>query len=204
MVRGPRASVTTLPLPYAERRVFFAEPCDPMRVHPEVPGMRNGDHLASALRVRATANTAISGGQIGATGFEPATFRPPAECATRLRHAPKGYRGSAEPLCRLILRRSGRPDLNRLRDLGRVECNQLHLARTAADYRFACQGAWPSGAVCEKCTNGAAPPRCSSSMAVRADDFALGDLVENLLPVSTCKLVGDLEALISEVVELED
>jgi hypothetical protein len=25
---------------------------------------------------------------IGATGFEPATFRPPAECATRLRHAP--------------------------------------------------------------------------------------------------------------------
>jgi hypothetical protein len=26
-------------------------------------------------------------GGIGATGFEPATFRPPAECATRLRHA---------------------------------------------------------------------------------------------------------------------
>src|SRR5437764_8394944 len=26
---------------------------------------------------------------IGATGFEPATARPPAECATRLRHAPK-------------------------------------------------------------------------------------------------------------------
>jgi hypothetical protein len=25
---------------------------------------------------------------VGATGFEPATFRPPAECATRLRHAP--------------------------------------------------------------------------------------------------------------------
>src|SRR3954447_23050014 len=32
---------------------------------------------------------------IGATGFEPATFRPPAECATRLRHAPKGYLGSS-------------------------------------------------------------------------------------------------------------
>src|SRR4051794_7745026 len=27
-------------------------------------------------------------GEIGATGFEPATFRPPAGCATRLRHAP--------------------------------------------------------------------------------------------------------------------
>ena len=26
--------------------------------------------------------------RIGATGFEPATARPPAECATRLRHAP--------------------------------------------------------------------------------------------------------------------
>ena len=25
---------------------------------------------------------------VGATGFEPATFRPPAECATKLRHAP--------------------------------------------------------------------------------------------------------------------
>jgi hypothetical protein len=25
---------------------------------------------------------------VGATGFEPATARPPAECATRLRHAP--------------------------------------------------------------------------------------------------------------------
>jgi hypothetical protein len=28
---------------------------------------------------------------VGATGFEPATFRPPAECATKLRHAP--FRG---------------------------------------------------------------------------------------------------------------
>src|SRR5919109_5056807 len=37
-------------------------------------------------------------GKIGATGFEPATFRPPAECATRLRHAPRGsarLRGTA-------------------------------------------------------------------------------------------------------------
>jgi hypothetical protein len=30
---------------------------------------------------------------VGATGFEPATFRPPAECATRLRHAPERTTG---------------------------------------------------------------------------------------------------------------
>jgi hypothetical protein len=29
---------------------------------------------------------------VGATGFEPATFRPPAGCATRLRHAPLSAR----------------------------------------------------------------------------------------------------------------
>src|SRR5258708_7756925 len=28
---------------------------------------------------------------IGETGFEPATARPPAECATRLRHSPWGF-----------------------------------------------------------------------------------------------------------------
>ena len=36
---------------------------------------------------------------IGATGFEPATARPPAECATRLRHAPKRATG-LEPALR--------------------------------------------------------------------------------------------------------
>ena len=30
--------------------------------------------------------------KIGETGFEPATARPPAECATRLRHSPWGDR----------------------------------------------------------------------------------------------------------------
>src|SRR3954462_5079052 len=37
--------------------------------------------------------------EIGATGFEPATARPPAECATRLRHAPKRATG-LEPALR--------------------------------------------------------------------------------------------------------
>jgi hypothetical protein len=33
---------------------------------------------------------------VGATGFEPATFRPPAGCATRLRHAPGGSESTTE------------------------------------------------------------------------------------------------------------
>jgi hypothetical protein len=47
-------------------------------------------------------------------------------------------------------------------------------------------------------TRGPAP------VTVGADDFALGDLIENLLPIPTGELVGDVEALISEVVELEN
>ena len=46
-------------------------------------------------RISARGTGGASKPAIGATGFEPATFRPPAECATRLRHAPKG---SARPL----------------------------------------------------------------------------------------------------------
>jgi hypothetical protein len=60
--------------------------------------------------------------RIGATGFEPATFRPPAERATRLRHAPKS---------------SGRPESNRRRELGRLLCYQLHHGRLGVDYRSA-------------------------------------------------------------------
>lgn len=37
---------------------------------------------------RGFAEVCMTGSSIGATGFEPATFRPPVECATRLRHAP--------------------------------------------------------------------------------------------------------------------
>jgi hypothetical protein len=59
---------------------------------------------------------------VGATGFEPATFRPPAERATRLRHAPKS---------------SGRPESNRRRELGRLLCYQLHHGRLGVDYRSA-------------------------------------------------------------------
>ena len=36
---------------------------------------------------------------IGATGFEPATFRPPVECATKLRHAPVMTHDSAPSSC---------------------------------------------------------------------------------------------------------
>src|SRR4051794_31694384 len=40
---------------------------------------------ASAIATHCPANR-----QVGETGFEPATARPPAECATRLRHSPWG------------------------------------------------------------------------------------------------------------------
>ncbi len=39
-------------------------------------------------------------GQIGETGFEPATARPPAECATRLRHSPVRDGWYLAPGCR--------------------------------------------------------------------------------------------------------
>ena len=39
----------------------------------------------------------LQGLRIGATGFEPATFRPPAGCATRLRHAPWPGHATAGP-----------------------------------------------------------------------------------------------------------
>jgi hypothetical protein len=44
------------PEPYTPKHARFR-----FRVHPEVPGIRNGHHLASALRVRAAVDTAISG-----------------------------------------------------------------------------------------------------------------------------------------------
>src|SRR3954464_538510 len=48
---------------------------------------------ALACRVRPDAVPCGSRWLVGATGFEPATARPPAECATRLRHAPKRATG---------------------------------------------------------------------------------------------------------------
>ena len=69
-------------------RVEEAEVAEPFATlaDPELPRRLEGN---------ATEETAASSGggsnealKVGATGFEPATFRPPAECATRLRHAP--------------------------------------------------------------------------------------------------------------------
>jgi hypothetical protein len=72
--------------------------------------------------------------EVGAVGFEPTTFRPPAECATRLRHAPVRV-----SLRRPTAARSEAGDGTRTRflQLGRLMCNQLHLARERSDYRFA-------------------------------------------------------------------
>ncbi len=73
--------------------------------------------LPRQLASRATRETAASSGDgsnealnIGAAGFEPATFRPPAERATKLRHAPgtASLRGSRRA------KESGRRDSNPL------------------------------------------------------------------------------------------
>src|SRR5207245_7532309 len=59
---------------------------------------------------------------IGETGFEPATARPPAGCATRLRHSP--------------WQASGRRELNPFLELGRLPCNQnTSPARATQCYR---------------------------------------------------------------------
>ena len=52
---------------------------------------------------------------IGETGFEPATARPPAGCATRLRHSPW--------LCSSV-DRSGRRESNPFLELGRLACSR--------------------------------------------------------------------------------
>ena len=44
----------------------------------------------------------------------------------------------------------------------------------------------------------------SPTMTVCTNDVALGDLVEHGLPVAVAETVGDVEALVPEVVELED
>jgi hypothetical protein len=117
---------------------------------------------------------------IGATGFEPATFRPPAECATRLRHAPR-------VLSRPILRRSGRPDLNRRWELGRLQCYQLHHARRSPDYRFGVAALMGRGrlirSLSEQCPNRSEAYRRPPAMAIGADNFALLHLGEYAFPV---------------------
>ena len=58
----------------------FAPDPSPLQgvMHLLTPGSRVARNLAPLAMVR-----------IGATGFAPATLRPPAESATKLRHAPK-------------------------------------------------------------------------------------------------------------------
>ena len=84
-----------------ERAVPFDDLTDPNLPHrlgsgPRSRGMRRETCTTSRV---AAPRAAISDGPgsnepllVGATGFEPATARPPAECATRLRHAPSAAR----------------------------------------------------------------------------------------------------------------
>jgi hypothetical protein len=74
-----------------DERIADAEVAEPFATlaDPELPDRLDGEAV--------TGTGASSGGGsneelllIGETGFEPATARPPAECATRLRHSPWG------------------------------------------------------------------------------------------------------------------
>jgi hypothetical protein len=76
-----------------DERIADAEVAEPFATlaDPERPNRLGGEAV--------TKTGASSGGGsneellIGETGFEPATARPPAECATRLRHSPWGDEG---------------------------------------------------------------------------------------------------------------
>jgi Resolvase, N terminal domain len=95
--------------------------------------------LPQRLDAAASNETAASSGGgsneaviVGATGFEPATFRPPAECATRLRHAPEATESS--PAC-------GRSN-HEAREPGRRD---MGLASTPCEAQTPCAcplGAW--------------------------------------------------------------
>src|SRR3954462_159930 len=65
--------------------------------------------LSASETQRAPVSSGLS--RVGETGFEPATARPPAGCATRLRHS---------PWCFL---QSGRRESNPPYELGRLGCN---------------------------------------------------------------------------------
>lgn len=60
-----------------------------------------------------------------------------------------------------------------------------------------------SGIVDKQRPSERSPPCCPAAMAVGAHDLALGDLVENALPVAVTDRRSDVEGLVLEVIELE-
>ena len=90
-----------LPLPRNELLTNTAAPDAPRRTRSVCVGIgrRRALHHPARPRICRLATRfvglcrAVRGASvIGATGFEPATFRPPVECATKLRHAPVGWK----------------------------------------------------------------------------------------------------------------
>src|SRR4051794_3627383 len=82
--RTAARAITPLPRPALDRPAIAPPAMDiPLTSKPSAP--RIGPLGASTQRERYMVDRPLT---IGATGFEPATFRPPAGCATRLRHAP--------------------------------------------------------------------------------------------------------------------
>jgi hypothetical protein len=81
-------------------RIADAEVAEPFATlaDPELPA-----RLGREVVTRAGASSGGGSNEellIGETGFEPATARPPAECATRLRHSPWGDREHSDALAK--------------------------------------------------------------------------------------------------------
>ena len=91
--RSPRmwVDITGLPYPRRPRRLPARNTESLLRSACGGATCRNPDQRRRKLRFAGRR-------RVGARGFEPPTARPPAGCATRLRHAPKDASIPAEPL----------------------------------------------------------------------------------------------------------
>ena len=160
---------------------------------------------------------------VGETGFEPATARPPAGCATRLRHSPwtpsilwpisphrsrsgavasiRSVRcgGSARAKCYGCTRAfqalsTGSIPVARLTAVSGMSRRNMRAGAVRRSWALPSSGR-------HACEPG---PLCRPpAMAVRAHDLALRDLVEDGLPAASPQPDRDREVLTADVIELE-
>src|SRR3954465_12834013 len=78
-------------------------------------------------------SSSLAGRSIGETGFEPATARPPAGCATRLRHSPWSVESTTDPCADDCERAFPADDRNRTRSATAAAPPRGASALTAAE-----------------------------------------------------------------------
>lgn len=128
----------------------------------------------------ASGNTSLSCGLV-----------PAWKCGTSLPGAENLKRGEPAEAWRCALRSGD----------ARVKCYRLARDPSKVQERVRV----PSPALRRDCTDEPGPPGSSAPVTVRADDFALGDLLDELAPAAIAHALGDVEELVvPEVVELED